>query len=459
MFCISKQSRTGTGNAITEGPIWKALLSFFFPILLGTFFQQLYNTVDAVVVGRFVGKQALAAVGGGSSVFVNLIVGFFMGLSSGAGVLISQFYGAGRGTELSRAVHTAIAMSIAGGLIMTAMGIGLCGPVLTATGTPQDTMEPSLVYLRIFFAGMVPMSLYNMGSGILRAVGDSRTPLIILIAGCAANIALDMLLVLGLRLGVAGVALATIICQAGCAAATLAVLGRSRESWRFTWKKLAVSPHILREILRIGFPAGIQSSLYTISNIIIQSFVNAFGTDTVAAWAAFGKIDSIFWMTVSALGIAVTTFSGQNCGAHQYRRVRQGMQESMLLATVLTLLMSAVFLTAGQPLFLLFSSDGAVIEKGMHMLRFLVPFWLTYISIEILSGTIRGAGASFVPMLMTVFGVCLLRIVWLFAAVPRSGTLDSVMASYPITWTVTSIMFWVYYLCGRWIPKSEPPEI
>ena len=256
--------------SITEGTIWKALLVFFFPILFGTFFQQLYNTIDAIVVGRFVGKEALAAVGGGSAVFVNLIVGFFIGLTSGAGVLISQFYGAKNNAEISQSVHTAITLCIICGMLMTILGIVFSAFMLKLIKTPFETYELSKLYLRIFFLGMIPMSIYNMGSSILRAVGNSKTPLVILIIGCVTNIILDFVLVVGFSLGIAGVAIATVICQIESAIITLTILIRTNDSYKFSFKKLALTPHILSKMLKIGFPAGIQSSLYTISNLIIQ---------------------------------------------------------------------------------------------------------------------------------------------------------------------------------------------
>jgi len=442
-------------TSITEGSIWKALLAFFFPILFGTVFQQLYNTVDAIVVGRFVGKEALAAVGGGSGVYVNLLVGFFVGLTSGAGVIISQFYGAKNMRDISRAVHTSLALSICGGIVLSVLGIIFSKPMMVVTKTPADILQDSLLYLRIYFYGMVPLFVYNMGSSILRAVGDSRRPLYILIAGCITNIIFDLLFVAVFKWGVAGAAWATIGSEAESAIIVLVLLRRTRESYRFEWKKLSFTGHILREIIRIGFPAGVQSILYTISNLIIQASINAFGTDTVAAWAAYGKIDAVFWMMISALGISVTTFSGQNYGAHKYDRVKKGMWESLGISILLTLVFSVLFWFFGKPVFLLFTTDATVINQGMEMLKFLVPFWITYISIEILSGTIRGAGSSFIPMMITVFGVCVLRIIWIFTAGTIWPKVTTILASYPITWTVSSILFWIYYASGRWLKKTE----
>lgn len=440
---------------ITKGPIWKALLSFFFPILAGTLFQQLYNTVDAFVVGQYVGTAALAAVGGTTAVYINLLLGFFLGLSSGAGVLISQFYGANNKASLSQSVHTAIALSLVGGLIITLLGIACTNIMLILTHTPEDVVPLSRLYLTIIFSGTIPTFIYNMGSGILRAVGNSRTPLHIIIVGCVTNIALDLLFVRVLGMGVEGVAFATVICQLMSAVIVMFILLRTHEVYGVKIKDIHFSGHILREMLRIGFPAGIQSSLYTISNLIIQTKFNLFGTKTVAAWAAYGKIDAIFWMTVNAFGIAITTFAGQNAGAGQLSRIKKGMWQTLFMATVATVLFCLSFWFFGTVFFRLFSKEEAVITIGMQILKFMIPWWITYISIEVLSGTIRGTGNSFIPMMITVFGVCALRILWLFTAVRKNSTLNMVMASYPITWIITSIAFWIYYLSGKWIYRSD----
>lgn len=440
---------------ITKGPIWKALLTFFFPILAGTLFQQLYNTVDAFVVGQYVGTAALAAVGGTTAVYINLLLGFFLGLSSGAGVLISQFYGANNKASLSQSVHTAIALSLVGGLIITLLGIACTNIMLILTHTPEDVVPLSRLYLTIIFSGTIPTFIYNMGSGILRAVGNSRTPLHIIIVGCVTNIALDLLFVRVLGMGVEGVAFATVICQLMSAVIVMFILLRTHEVYGVKIKDIHFSGHILREMLRIGFPAGIQSSLYTISNLIIQTKFNLFGTKTVAAWAAYGKIDAIFWMTVNAFGIAITTFAGQNAGAGQLSRIKKGMWQTLFMATVATVLFCLSFWFFGTGFFRLFSKEEAVITIGMHILKFMIPWWITYISIEVLSGTIRGTGNSFIPMMITVFGVCALRILWLFTAVRKNSTLNMVMASYPITWIITSIAFWIYYLSGKWIYRSD----
>ncbi len=435
----------GGGASITEGVIWKSLLFFFFPIVAGTLFQQFYNTVDAFVVGQFVGTKALASVGGTTAVYVNLLVGFFVGLSSGAGVIISQFWGADDQRQMSQAVHTSLALALAGGILVMLLGMGFTTTMLRLTKTPEEIVPLSRTYLMTFFSGTIPMFIYNMGAGILRAAGDSRTPFRVLVIGCVTNIALDFIFVLVFKLGVFGVALATVLCQVESAVIVMVILSRTRKSYRFKIQELCFHGHILKQLLRIGFPAGVQSSLYTISNLIIQTNFNIFGTASVAAWAAFGKIDAVFWMTVSAFGIAVTTFSGQNFGAHKIDRIKKGMWETLLMSVIATLIYTVSFWFFGKYFYMLFTKDEEVIEIGMDILHFMIPWWISYVSIEVLSGTIRGTGKSFVPMMITVFGICALRLVWIFTYVTRHNTLHAVLTSYPLTWVVTSLAFWIYY--------------
>lgn len=434
----------GKGN-LTEGVIWKQLLVYFFPILLGTFFQQLYNTIDAVVVGNFLGKEALAAVGGTTGTIINLLVGFFVGLSSGATVVISQYYGMRDEQGVSRAVHTAVAMSIAGGVILMVLGVTCSRWALERMGTTADVIDGANDYMRIYFAGVVLNLLYNIGSGILRAIGDSRRPMIYLIICCIINIILDVAFVM-MGMGVAGAALATIIAQGVSAALVLRALMRTDECYRFEWKKLKLDVELLRRILVIGFPAGIQSTLYSISNLIIQSNINALGTDTMAAWTAFGKVDSIFWMVMSAFGVSIMTFVGQNWGARKPDRVRRGVTMCLAMATGTTLALSGAILLAGRYLLRLFTYDEAVMTISLIIMNFNVPLYFTYVAIEILSGSMRGVGNAFGPTIVICFGICVLRVIWLFTVVPMYNNITTIVASYPISWAITSVVMVFYYL-------------
>lgn len=437
-------------NQITEGVIWKQLLFFFFPILFGTFFQQLYNTTDAVIVGNFVGKEALAAVGGPAATLINLLIGFFTGLSSGATVIISQYYGAKKQEDVRRTVHTAIALSVAGGAVIMVLGFLFSGAALRAMNTPEEILSLSVVYMRIYFIGVIPSLIYNMGSGILRAVGDSKRPLYFLILSCVANIVLDILFVTVLKMGVVGVAVASALSQVFSALLVTAALMRTEDSYRLYMKEIRFSPELLHKIIRIGLPAGIQSTMYSASNLIIQSSINSFGTDTIAAWTAYGKIDGIFWMIMGAYGVAITTFAGQNFGAGKYDRIKKSVRICLGMAAFTSVLLSVIVLTGGSLFFRLFTDDPDVVSIGLGMMRVISPSYVTYICIEILGGTTRGCGDAVLPMLMTCVGICVLRVVWVLVVVPLRPEMSTVAFSYPLTWSATSLLFIVYYLRGNW---------
>ena len=440
-------------NGITEGVIWKQLLLFFFPIVLGTFFQQLYNTADAIIVGKAVGKEALAAVGGSTGTLINLLVGFFVGLASGASVIIAQLFGARRAQDVSRAVHTTIALALSSGALLTAVGLLCAGGILELMGTPQEVMAYALPYLNIYFLGMIPQLVYNIGSGVLRAVGDSRRPMLFLICAALTNIVLDILLVLGLNLGVRGAAIATVLSQVVSAVLILVSLCHAQPVYRLHFRRIRFHGDMLARIVRIGLPAGLQSVMYSLSNMIIQASVNGFGTDVMAAWTAYGKIDGLYWMMISAFGVSITTFAGQNFGARRYDRMRRSVRVCLGMAAGVTVFMTALILAVGRPMLGMFTDDAHVVEMGMSIIRLIVPTWITYLCIEILSGAMRGAGDSLMPTLMTLTGVCLMRVFWVTVVVPRMHQLPVLLLSYPITWVITSCMFIVYYLRGRWLDR------
>ena len=439
------EGKVAKENRITEGSIFGQLLLFFFPILFGTFFQQLYNTADAMVVGRFVGKQALAAVGGSTSTLINLLVGFFVGLSSGATVVISQFYGARKADKVHWAVHTSIAFSVIGGIIF--MIVGLVGSpwALETMKTPEDVMGHAVVYIRIYFLGIIVNLVYNMGAGILRAVGDSRRPLYFLIASCFTNIILDVLLVAVLRMGVAGAALATITSQLLSAVLVVRALMKTDDMYKLEWKKVRIDQRMLQRIVRIGIPAGMQSVMYNISNVIIQAGVNTLGTDNVTAWATYGKVDGLYWMMINALGISATTFVGQNFGAGRLDRVRKGAGACMVIGVVLTASVGAVLYNGGHLLVELFTTDLQVQAISMDLLHFMVPTFITYIAIEILSGTLRGVGDAWMPLVITGIGVCAVRVLWIMLVLPHYHTIIGAAFCYPLTWSLTTVAFVIYY--------------
>lgn len=435
----------------TEGVIWKQLLALFFPLWFGTLFQQLYNTVDSVVVGRFVGKAALAAVGCTGTV-ISLTVGIFTGIASGAVVVIAQQYGARQKERVHQSVHTAMLLGLIMGAFFMVVGYVTAPWFLQAMGTPGDTLADAELYLRVYCLGMIPNVVYNMGTGVLRAIGDSRRPLYFLIAASLCNIILDLVFVLAFDMGVLGVAVATILSQLLSAVLVVRSLMRANgEFYQLFLRRLRVEKQSLKAVLRMGVPAALQSVMYSVSNIVIQAAINDFGTDTVAAWTAYGKMDVIFWMTVSSMGLAITTFSGQNFGAGKIERLKQGVRVSVWMSMGMAVVLSAVLFVFAHPIMSIFTPDDEVLRIGVDMVRFLVPTYITYVLVELLAGAIRGAGQALAPTVISLFGVCALRLVWLLLAVPLHNTVYMVELSYPITWTVTSLSLAIYYCKGRWL--------
>lgn len=443
------KGRTINSNGITEGVIWKQLLAFFFPILFGTFFQQLYNTADAIIVGQFLGKEALAAVGGGTGTAINLLIGFFTGLSSGATVIISQHYGAKNGERVSASIHTSIALALSGGLIISILGYVFTRPLLVAIGTPDDVLPLAVSYMQIYFLGGIPVVMYNMGAGIFRAMGDSRTPFYFLLASCLTNIVLDLLFVGVFGMNVEGAAIATVISQLLSMVLIFVTLMRRKDESKLIIRKISFDRTLLRQILMIGFPAGIQSIMYTISNLIIQAAINQYGTDTAAAWAGWSKLDQIFWMFINAFSIAITTFVGQNFGAGKIDRAKKGVRTVTIMSAISTFVIEAGYFIVGRYGLMLFITDSAVLEIGISIMHYIVPWYITYIAIELLSGAIRGVGKSFVPTLISVFGICVLRILWIYIVPVFDTSLFGVLFSYPFSWIVTSLLFIIYYFKGH----------
>lgn len=440
-------------NQITEGVIWKQLLIFFFLIVIGTFFQQIYNTADSIVVGRFVGKEALAAVGGSVNQIVNLVVEVFVGLTSGASVIVAQFYGAKDKKNLNKTLHTSYAFGIVIGFVVAVVGLLVTNTVLELMKTPQELMADSRLYLHIYFCGMIFNIIYNMGASILRAVGDSRRPLYVLMVTCGLNIVLDILLVVIFRLGVMGVAIATVSCQGISSILVTAMLMKEHPLFQLKLREIRFYRVSLNSVLRIGIPAALEATMYTIANLIIQVFVNELGTDTVAAWGTFAKIDAVYWMVVNAFGISITTFVGQNYGAGKVKRMRKSVGICLGMSYAGAILVSGALYALAGPLYRLFTTDENVVRIGVDMMHFLLPSYFMYVVIGILSGALRGAGRVLVPMLLTCGGVCLIRIVWMFGVFPGHPGINTIMLSYPVSWGITAVLFIIYYF--RKFPKVK----
>ena len=442
------QTQTGQ-RQITEGVIWKQLLYFFFPILLGTFFQQMYNTVDTIIVGRVVGTTALAAVGA-TGPLVNMVNGFFIGISSGATVILSQNYGAGNRQGVQDALHTGVTLSLGLGAIITVLGVGLGPWVMSLMNMPKNCMGDASVYLRIYFAGAIGSMVYNMGAGILRAMGDSRRPMLFLMATCVLNVVLDVLFVAVLKMGVAGAALATTVSQFISAVLPILVLLRLPED-ALDLRKLRIDRKLLGRILRIGVPAGLQFVTFDFSNILIQSGVNSFGDVTMAAWTAHGKTDAITWMISGAFGVSVTTFVGQNFGAQKYRRIRQSVWISLAMSVALVGAVAALILTFRTQILGIYTDDPNVVAVGSMIMLSIMPFNVVFMPIEVFAGTMRGVGYSVMPTLITGSCVCLFRILWLMTVVRRWHTLKMLTICYPISWILAATVFFIVYLRGNWL--------
>lgn len=440
------KQKTQNINQITEGIIWRQLLLFFFPIVFGTFFQQLYNTIDTVIVGQFVGKAALASVGGSATQLINLVVGFFTGLSSGASVVIAQFFGAKDERSVKESLHTAYAFSILGSIVISALGIGLAPQLLRWMNTPEELLADSTLYLRIYFAGILFVFIFNVGSSILRAVGDSKNPLYYLIACCFINIFLDLLFVIVFHLGVAGVAYATFLSQAISALLVTHKLMTSHSILTLKIRDIRLHKNVLKSQLWIGLPAGFQSVMYSISNVIIQATLNRFGTDTVAAWSAYGKLDAIFWMVSGAIGISITTFVGQNYGARKYDRVHKSVRICLGIDSIISVILIVFLMLFRVPLFRLFTQDPSVIRIGSDMLALITPCYIFFVFIEVLAGALRGMGDVMIPTLITLLGVCVLRLIWIAVVLQISPTVNAIIYSYPVTWIATAVLFIIYYL-------------
>lgn len=439
---------------MTEGVIWKQLLAFSMPLLVGNLFQQLYNTVDSIVVGNFIGSEALAAVGSSNSL-INLIIGMFMGIATGAGVIISQYYGAKDDQKLHWAVHTCMALSLIGGTLLIVLGVILSPLILSWMGTPKEVMPNSVAYLRIFFCGSLFNLVYNMGAGVLRAVGDSRRPLYYLCVSSVVNIILDLVFVVVFRLGTAGVGYATIIAQAVSSVLTVRALVKTEDSYRVVLSKIRIDQRMMKRILKLGIPSGIQQSIISLSNVIVQANINSFGAAAMAGYGAYSKVDGFAMLPLQSFCMASTTFTGQNIGAKKGRRVKEGMFQGIAISLTYTVFISVLLYLNADKILRIFSPDESVIAFGHTTMSILLPFYWAIAIHQILMGSIRGSGRTMVTMLIGVGNMCILRMIYINLLVPFFPSFEAVMWCYPITWMTTMLMDCVYSAKAKWIPKGE----
>lgn len=434
---------------MTSGSIVRHLLVFAVPLLIGNVFQQLYNTVDSVVVGNYVGKEALAAVGGVAPI-INMLIGFFTGLSAGAGVVISQHYGAHNDERVRDAVHTTVALTLVLCVVLTAVGILMVPAMLRMMQTPSDVEDQAAEYLRIYFAGLTGLLLYNMGSGILRAVGDSRRPLYFLIFSALTNTVLDLLFVAKLRMGIAGAAIATIAAQAMSAILVMVVLCRSSGSYRLDWRRIRFHRMTLRRICSIGLPSAVQQAITSFSNVFVQSYVNRFGSSCMAGWTSYQKIDAFALLPMMSIAMAATTFVGQNLGAGDRKRAKQGTYTAFALAFGITAVILIPLMLLAPQLISLFNRNGEVLDYGTLFIRVMSPFYLLCVVNQIFAGSLRGAGETRVPMFIMLGSFVVFRQIYLFVTYKLIGTILPVALGYPIGWVLCSILIYFYYRKGNW---------
>lgn len=438
---------------MTEGAIWKKILLFSIPLILGNLFQQLYNTVDSIIVGNYIGSNALAAVGSGGS-FINLLIGFCVGASAGAGVVISQAYGAQDEEHLHKAVHTTIAIAVAAGIVVTIAGILLAPTVLNIMNTPGEVYEDAVAYLRVYFGGMLFSVVYNLAAGILNAVGNSRRSLIYLMIAAVSNIILDLFFVVVLKMGVVGVALATDISQFLSCVFIIGYLMKTNNVYKLKVKEVRFYENMVSKIIKIGLPTGIQNIVIAISNVIIQSGINSFGPVVMAGFASYVKIDGFNFLPLMSFSMAATTFTGQNIGAGKIDRVKKGMKVSLAMGMGYAMTTGVLLFNIAPYAMGIFTQDPEVVASGVYLMRFFCPFYWILAFIHVMAGTIRGTGKTLPPMVIILISLCLFRIIWIATVVPMIGELYGLVMVYPLSFVVGAILTILYVKFGKWMPKE-----
>lgn len=429
---------------MTQGNITRHIISFALPLLIGNVFQQLYNTVDTWVVGNFVSNEAFSAVGTVGPI-INMLIGFFMGLSSGAGVVISQYYGARRYEEVQKTVHTAIIMTLVIGVVFTGVGITMIPYMLQLMKTPTEVIPESTAYLTIYFSGILGLMLYNIGAGILRAVGDSKRPFYFLVVCAVVNTILDLVFVLYFNMGVEGVALATILSQSVSALLVMITLMRSDSCIKLQIRSLKIHWSMLGKIFRVGIPAALQMAITSFSNIFVQSYINYFGADAMSGWTAYSKVDQLLFLPMQSIALASTTFVGQNLGRNQVDRAREGVRKALTIALASTAVMMVPVLVFSGPIVSFFNSKEEVIRYGTVLLRWLSPFYLLCCFNQIYSGALRGAGNSRAPMIIMLGSFVAFRQVYLFAMSRIWNEIIPIAMGYPAGWLLCSSITAVYF--------------
>ena len=451
-----KQAENGAKNTVlmTEGNIFRCIVLFAIPLILGNILQQTYNAVDSIIVGNFVGSSALAAVGSSTSL-INLLISFSQGAAVGAGVVVSQSLGANDWEGLSKAVHTALVIAAVLGCILSLGGVLFSRRILVLMNTPEEVLANSTIYLGIYSAGLIFNVLYNMCAGILNAAGNSKRSLMYLGAASVTNIVLDLILIVGFRIGVAGAAIATTASQAVSFLLAFHFLLHVPSDYRVSVKQLRLHSRTARRILALGLPAGIQSMLISFSNMLVQASVNRFGATAMAGFGAYLKIDGFGILPILSIGMAMTTYTGQNFGAGKIDRIKKGIGASLVLVVAYTGMISVLLLHFADPVMRLFTQDPAVIAYGETAMRYFCPFyWVTGI-LQALAGTVRGTGKTVPPMIVLILSFVVFRIMWIYFVLPRFHTIEALFMQYPICWALGVLLMLLYMSRGTWLLAGE----
>ena len=444
----------GKLQLMTEGGIFRSILLFALPLLLGNLLQQMYNTVDSIIVGNYVSMGALAAVGSSTSL-INLLISFSQGAAAGAGVVISQYLGAEQKESTRQAVHTALTVAAILGVVLAAAGALCSRQLLVLMKTPESVMPDAVAYLRVYSGGIVFTVLYNMTAGILNAAGNSKRSLLYLACAATANVGLDLLLIVGLNMGVAGAALATDISQGLSCVLSLAFLLRVKAPYRVRLKELGIQKGMLARILKVGLPTGIQNMVISLSNMLVQSSVNGFGEAAMAGFGAYMKVDGFNILPVISFSMAITTFVGQNYGAGKLDRVKKGVRVTVLLEVAYTIVTAIVLLLLSEQVMRLFTPEAEAIAYGQLAMRYFCPFYWLISIMHGLAGAVRGTGKTVPPMAVMLTSLCLFRMLWLQFVQPHIGTIDGVMVQYPISWAIGAILMALYVWKGRWLEERS----
>lgn len=439
---------------MTQGNIWKLLITFSIPLIIGNLLQQMYNTADSIIVGNFVGSNGLAAVGSGTAL-INLIIAFAQGASVGTGVVVSQYIGADKKDKIKISVHTSICISIILGLILSLLGIFASPSLLIMMKTPKVVLKSSILYLQIYCGGLIFNVIYNMATGILNAAGNSKKPLVYLAIASFTNIILDLLFIKIFNLGVMGAAIATDISQAISCILAIGYLLKVKSDYKLYIKDLKINKETAVKIIKIGLPTAIQNMVISFSNVLVQSSVNAYGATAMAGYAAYLKIDGFNILPVLSISMAVTTFTGQNVGANRLDRVKKGMYSSLIMVLVYTVFIGAVLLIFSHQVLGLFTHSAQVIMYGQLAMKYFCPYYFLLGILNVLAGTVRGAGKGIPPMIILLFSMCIFRILWIKIALPFYSSIDGVFILYPISWLVGAILMIFYTKFGKWLPHKQ----